>query len=420
MSLNRSTGWLAAWVVVLAAALPASAAQGIGDFQLFAPAETSTYGGRVRPNEGLFFNLDLLYWSIAAPEEQPVGFPNSNGRLVYYGALDANSALQFNTLSTGFLKQDWAEGERFEIGDRWGHYGWILGTLRVKSKSQSIVSSGVDMIFDDPVFGPNNRQLLEGYFLLPSGVSAPPDVPPEDQLLIDGTDPAVIRPLAVTFDDFQVRSKRELWGVEWMGTYRTHPHYYGGIFEFYYGVRYMEFDNQFSVQGLNDFDDTVDPPTISAGGALGDSDWVSSADNHIVGPQVAIRWFTQSGRWTLDASGRFLAGFNYQNMYLKGTLGSRLTPPGTEGRPLSMSPTSFTHAAHENEWSPTVEFRANLQYQLTRAIALRFGWTGMYIDGVARSPNIILYQVPNMGLNIDNNREGVFMHAVTGGVTVNY
>lgn len=433
MSLKRTTAWMAALTGVFLMALPASG-QGVADMQWFAPAETSTYGGGVRPNEGVFFTADYLRMSISASDGAPVGFP-SNGRQVWYGPYREDMAVQTNSISTESLSSEWHHGQRLEIGDRWGHHGWLLGGTWLKSHSQDIVASGVNMVWEDPPFGVESHKLLQGYYLIPTGGTYPPDVPVQDQILVGPVDdqvPAVLRDLPVTFDDLVVESRVDTWGIEWMYTYRMHPNLQGGFFEVYLGARYTEFDDMMSVTGENDVDDTDTDPLvalefITPGASLADSDWSTNAENNIVGPQVALRWFRTSDRWTLDASGRFFAGFNNQNIYQKGTLGTRLTPGFTyedpeegDGRPRLMSTTSFNHSSHASEWSPLVEFRVNLSYQLTRAVGIRAGWTGIWVDGIARADALNVYRVPDMGISMANNRQDVFMHGVNLGVLVNY
>lgn len=444
MSLNRTTTWMAALAGVCLTALPASA-QGLQDLQLFAPAEISSYGGGVRAKEGFFFSFDYLRWSTSAPDGVPIGYP-SNGREAWYGPNTGDSVVQTNTIDTGVFNQQWENGERFEIGDRWQHHGWMLGTLRLKSNSQEdIVANGVSMVWDDPPFGTQSRRRLQGYYLWPIGTPYPADVPPEDRIIVIGRDaddalPAVLRDLPVVFDDFLVENKNETWGVELMYSYRTHPLNHGGFLELYMGARYLEFNDLFSVDARNRIpgepEEVVEAgervPYWTPGASLADSFWATSADNHIVGPQVALRWFKTSERWTLDTSGRFVAGFNNQNIAQQGTLASRWTPgeiytsdldadpEEMQGRPLLMSKSSFRNSSHENEWSPIVELRVNLQYQLTRAISVRGGWTGMWIDGIARGSSVNVYRLPSMGIDLANNRQDVFLHGFNFGAQLNY
>ena len=73
MSLNRTKVWLTTWVLTF---LMGSSvlAQGVRDMSLFAPADLSTYGGGLRPREGLFFNADFLYWGITPPKRTSIPY----------------------------------------------------------------------------------------------------------------------------------------------------------------------------------------------------------------------------------------------------------------------------------------------------------------------------------------------------------
>jgi hypothetical protein len=135
------------------------------------------------------------------------------------------------------------------------------------------------------------------------------------------------------------------------------------------------------------------------------SRWELEAENHIVGPNVGVRYFKLAGRWMLNAEGRFLAGFNSQSIHLN----YQLVYPGTHG----------SAAEYQNEWSPLAELRVELRYLLTKAINLRVGWTGMWVDGIGRSPYMIDYILPEMRIVTTRNREDVFTHGLTFGLDIN-
>ena len=41
------------------------------------------------------------------------------------------------------------------------------------------------------------------------------------------------------------------------------------------------------------------------------------------------------------------------------------------------------------------------------------------MDGIARPSGIINYQVPDMGINVANNRQNVFVNGLTLGIDIN-
>ena len=158
----------------------------------------------------------------------------------------------------------------------------------------------------------------------------------------------------------------DTWSVELMHVCRTHQLHNGGFFEMFLGGRYLQFDDKIEDLGI-------------------------SAQNHIVGPQAGLRWFKKQGRWTFSTEGRGFAGLNVQNI--------RLAP-------------EFTNIY---EWTPLAEFRANATYQFTRAVSFKVGWSGIYMDGLARSAAMI----DNGQISTIQNRQSTFTHGLTLGISVN-
>ena len=163
-----------------------------------------------------------------------------------------------------------------------------------------------------------------------------------------------------------------------------------------------------------------------------DSWWDNRVENHIVGPQLGLRWYRKASRWTWSTEARFFSGFNQQNIKQQGLLGEGMNPQGVidavldddeEGvlKMSNMSATAFTHERRFHEWSPAAELRVDLKYQLTRSLSAGVGWTGIWIDGIARSTNTIDYMLGQdtaMGIN-DHNHEDLFAHGVSARVELN-
>ena len=169
----------------------------------------------------------------------------------------------------------------------------------------------------------------------------------------------------------------------------------GGNIDFYFGARYMAFNEDFNVTG--------------AGGVLIDqSFWNTTAGNNIIGPQIDARYFKQQGKWTFSTEGRFLAGLNIQNISQNGAF-AYTGNPGDNLKPLAWPGNSFESRATLDEFSPVAELRVDFRYMLTRYIDFRVGWTGMWMDGIARPSNMVEYSVPSMGINTANNSQNVFM-----------
>ena len=424
MLLNRMSRRLAIGILVLLIEAPAMA-QGIGDMQLFASPDLSPYGSGQQPRIGHFFTFDGLNWAISTPDVTTIGFPDLT-RIVFYGPDDDDAVVQSNTLDTSTLRNEYTQGNRIEFGSVGERHGWFLSTYRLHNQSQKIVASDVDMVFFDPEFGRDGNRLLEGIVDQEPDPDDPgdPDDPDDPGGTID-----ILRNLPLTADDVFIRNSVEHWSVELSGIHRFRPCHNGGNIECFYGVRYLEFDDVFQV------DARIQPPAegeeddgepeegeeapVIIPFILADSFWATEAENHVVGPQLGARWFKTHDRWTLSTEGRFMAGFNSQNIRQRGTIATEAQPPGDLFEPRLLSPTSFTHARHLQEFTPVVGLRVEAWYQLTRAISLRAGWSGLWMDNVARASNMILYEVPDMGLLPQNNSQDVLLHGWNLGVVVN-
>jgi len=407
---------------------------------LFAPADVSPYGNGIQPSEGYFFVFDGLHWSISTPAVATIGKPDFVRQDVYRSdpTQEAQPFNQASTHDTGQLTAAYTEGNRIEFGRVWGHRGWFFSGYRLNNQTQMIVTGTADVAFED--------------FDIATGIKAldglVENLDPDAQ---DPTDPTLsgtiteIRSLPVTFDELIMKNRVETWSVELMGMHRFHQLHHGGVFEVFAGARYLEFNESFDVNGLGDELTTTtgqqppgQQPPAQPGTQLApippilaDSVWNTIADNHIVGPQIGMRYFRRHNRWMISTEGRFLAGINFQNIRQSGVLGSRLTAPGTLDQPYLLGPADVDHTEFLDEWSPLVELRAELRYQLTRSISVRFGWTGFWVDGIARPSNMINYEiaVPNrrpnpvdyemMGILTENNQQSVFAQGFSIGLDVN-
>jgi hypothetical protein len=177
------------------------------------------------------------------------------------------------------------------------------------------------------------------------------------------------------------------------------------------GARYLDFEDTFIVRGY--------------GGILDTSCWNTEAFNRIIGPELGGRMWWTKGRWTLETDARFTAGYNRQNLRIQGELGENLKPSTTSGTlsvtglPYALNATGFTDHTYADEFTPIIEGRLNLKYQLTRNINLKVGGTMIWVDGVARACNSITYTMPSFLVNTNNNDQSVWMAGVNVGIEVN-
>ncbi|MBN2477132.1 MAG: BBP7 family outer membrane beta-barrel protein [Pirellulales bacterium] len=424
---NRIRSRLAAGVLMLLIAAPACA-QDLEWIQPFASADISSFGSGIQPKEGYFFVVDALHWSISKPNVTTIGKPNYVREAYRSDATaEATPFLQANTMDTGSLTSAFASGNRFEFGRVFGHRGWLFSGYFMHHQDQRITASSASILFEDHAIS-TGVNALDGFV--------------EN---LDPTDPTgattitELRPLPILFDDVAAKNLVDTWSVELMCLHRFHQLHRGGVIELFAGARYMQFDDSFGVTALGDevVDDGTQPQpgepavTVTPPAILADSVWDTLAENHIIGPQVGLRYCYQQSRWSLSTEGRFFAGFNSQNIHQRGTLGSRLAPPGAVDQPYLLSPIDIDHSEYINEWSPLAELRVEAKYQLTRAVTFRVGWTGFWMDGIARASNMISYEIaqpntrPNpvdfesMGILAGQNRQAVFGHGLAIGLEVN-
>jgi hypothetical protein len=424
MSLNRIRACAALGLLILLTATT-SYGEGPEGMQLFAPADVSTFGGRQEPNEGYFFQFDVLYWNISRPNVTPIGYPDLT-RKVYYGPTEQESRIQRNTLFTSDFKSGFSVGNRFEFGRIQDGNGWLASIWQLRDQELDYYYGQADIVFNDIPFG-SGQKLLQG-------------------AVGTGTDGfAVIKDLPVTLYNVTLSHSVDTWGGELMYIHRFLTRHEGGTFEFFAGARYLEFNDTFRVlTGSPASSPTSNPtpgttsslpssvtPTVTS--FLSDSMWQTSAQNHILGPQVGLRWFKQQGRWTLASESKLMAGFNMQNIYENVTLGPNLNPGNTSTTPIPntplwqpvvMGPSSPTYDTFTCEFSPAVELRLDAKYQITRYLNFRVGWTGFWTGGIARGDAVIDYTVNGntgkmMGIDLSRNTENLFINGINLGFDFN-
>ncbi|MCA9248977.1 MAG: BBP7 family outer membrane beta-barrel protein, partial [Planctomycetales bacterium] len=205
-----------------------------------------------------------------------------------------------------------------------------------------------------------------------------------------------------TFDQIKIRNQIDVSSVELMKSWRLEPFHNKTFFELYLGARYLSIEERFRFEG--------------AGGSLDGTVLHGNAQNHIVGPQVALRYEQRVGNWKINADGRFVAGFNVQNLSTSGSVGANVTPGGLN-QPFIFQPTTYRTDKTDNQFSPVAELRLDAAYAVTKSIAVKAGWTGMFVGRVARGSALIDYSLAEPGLL--SNAEPVFSNGVNFGIEVN-
>ncbi len=197
----------------------------------------------------------------------------------------------------------------------------------------------------------------------------------------------------IRFDRLYTRNTTETNGIELMKTHELDNSHMAvkeqhNRFAIAYGARFLTIDDTFSWEGQGD--------------VLGRSYAVTGIDNQIVGPQIRAMWSRQQGRVGFDLDGRCLFGYNIQDVSQTGGIGEGLNPGGVNSL-LFAQPTFFDYGRQENFFSPVAEMRAEVNYQLTSAFALKLGYTAIFADNITRASQVVNYRLPDMGF-----REGEF------------
>ncbi len=450
MSLNRIKFCLAAIFLLGSGGLTAFGQDHeLEGMQLFEGADVRPYGNPSQPRNGFFFSFDGLYWHTSTPRIASIGDPTAvvfsfksppnlvppqqvaydpNNTAPYYVwranflaivAAQSNPSQyltqEVNSLDTGDDSSIWKLGNRLEFGYIEDHHGFMVTTLNMNSQTTDFTRAGVDVVFNDPPQGPNAVHLLDAQIAgstqsLIANPNFPNGTTPPDLVITSGT-PLFGRP-AVLFNTAFVQYKSRLTGVEALYMYRPSELHDGGSLEFTLGARYLELKDQYWVD--------------ARGGILADSFWNTKSRNSIAGPEIGARWFMPLGRFALSAESRFTAGINSESINQDGILGSQLTPAarGANGvtnqsfAPLAYNGSAFNNAAHFTEFSPIIELRLEGHVQVTNMIAAKVGWTGMWINNVARAVDMVDYSLPTMGITTANdaNKQSVFVNGLTFGV----
>jgi hypothetical protein len=233
--------------------------------------------------------------------------------------------------------------------------------------------------------------------LFPSAATGPPDY--DDLVELPTAFRTVLVRNAATTNGVELMAMHTLDNRHWQAKYKN----YNKV-QLLYGVRYLRFRDNFVVD--------------ADGGVLGLSRWDTQIINNVVGPQLGLQWTQQRGRWSGTVNGRFTFGYNISNWDQDGFIGEDLTP-GAPNHPLYLRAHSFKYGRRDDDFSPIAEMRMEVAYHVTRSVALKAGWTGMYVGNIYRASTHIRYHIPNMGFLL-RDPEHVLINGVNGGIEFNY
>lgn len=377
---------------------------------------------------------------------------------------------QVNSLDTSVFQSDFTSGGRFEFGRMNGDRGWLVSSFNLGTQTQGFNTSDVSINFanapvgfvdiagpnivpgagqynntafrgdgydddldGDGVYGRNGRDrgTQTGAAFNPPADGIPDRENPGTLALPIDWDDAVRLP--TLYSNLRVENKTGVYGVEAMRLWRLDWSPRGGVWELFGGIRYLDIDDTFSVTGTVD---NLNPQY--AMNPLGDTRISTNAVNHILGGQFGSRWSKQTDRWQFSIETRFFAAANFQNVRQSGTFGSNnntvvptddgtgtntnVTPAFVPFRDEVVNmqlPHTFSSSFNGATFTPAGELRFNLKYQVFRKVYLQVGYTALYAGGIARASNMVVYQLPGLGINSANNDKGLFMNGINFGIVIN-
>ncbi|MDO4551577.1 MAG: BBP7 family outer membrane beta-barrel protein [Planctomycetia bacterium] len=392
----------------------------IRDAQLFESSIPNNYDGGVRANDGFFFTFNFLYWQLPSPDDGVVGDPAMDGNPVYWNTLatEPSEGTQSSIRSdwnSGSFEDVWKVGQKYTFGFMNEHWGWNCQIFTIGGSSH-VNGRNVQVGFNDP------GEFLHGYY----GRWETTD---EEEVLVPVRTEGTER-LGVNFPVANMYNKIETWGIEFNMIRRSHATSVG-IFELGVGVRYLKWDETFGFNGgaeveITEDEDGNETITYINRGVLDGSSWNTSSVNHLVGPQLALRWFRTTGRFSLDVTGKFIAAYNAQEIRQGGYLsnGVEFYEENFYHTQIPAGGMSVTSRKETYDvFSPAVELNVNMNFTITRKMAFQVGWTGLFMMDVARPMGMTDYTLSDdyiFGLKSGKNKEDIFVHGFNAGILFNY
>ncbi len=419
---------------------------------------------------------------------------------------------QTNQMNTSQFRADWETATEFTVGNMIGHHGWeVKGTVITPQKNDySGIYGGINIedpaVVDVSSYGANGNYYVwngKGATLIDpinsggsyqigrlwvirgmntTGQTGQEYTGNDNNANGGSQNNYILMPMPINYETFEMQSKVNTWSVEAMYNYRFHP-FRRGTLELLAGVRYTQFDGRFNFFGhantkntssysvtevkilekggtimqdgtaidnsSQEYDQYDYDATNSVGADLGYSDWNFEANNHIVGPQVGLRYTISNNRWRFTGEGKYFAGFNRQNLYGDGTLGLKamsgsesVSSQGAEGStnsglnmsetggvpmqaPLNTIANSFAYSKHHDVYTNGVEGKIEATWNWTQAVGFKVGYQMLYLDNIARASAINDYRINEDGSifgvkkDKDDYNFDQFVHGVMFTVMIN-
>ena len=279
----------------------------------------------------------------------------------------------------------------------------------IELSSEFFITDTTLIKIQDEITDDLDGDTLSGFFVVLADIDGDGTID-DDEIIGHGVDFDDLHTFNIRFDSFHVRNTTETQGIELMRTFELGNRHkmvknQGNQASIAYGARFLRLRDSFFFQGN--------------GGILGRTFAETSVENQIVGPQIRAKWSTQSGRWNLGVDGRFIFGYNVQDLEQVGAIGELLKPGALNSLAIGQ-PTAFAYGRQENDFSPVAELRADLSYQLTSSIAARLGYTAIFVDNITRASQKVVWALPNMGISPGHGQQEIFINGATFGFDLVY
>jgi hypothetical protein len=401
------------------------------DLQFFAPAaDIDTYGGDPVLRYGWFGSYNRMYIGVSRPDlypNNPLVNPSQTPIIVIGSTTDIGVVDIGQTYpeSSDLLDMTW--GNRWDLGymvDDVDHdHGWLFAYTHVDGPNwgNSVRQQRLNRVNEDD----------EG--LPPPTTTGGGGGGGQNQITVDDfVDPPSDRNNAGSFanggvgrerfyDITDTLNKAKLASVELNKIFRMDPLNHGGILEPFFGVRYIKFEDWFTRQWYQVYDDDGLSPTWPPGGPSSipilfedtttedRSVFNSLFTNQMIGGQLGLRWLKRVSRWNLSSEFRAFGMQNFQHQK-RGYEVERTIYDG-QGTGSEVNAILNFRATEDRHTTETVvgsDIRALAAFEVTRDIKLEAGVQFLgFFTGIGRGPDMR-----------ERNSEAVTMVGLTFGFEV--
>lgn len=378
---------------------------------------------------GLYFAYDAMYTSISAPDVSAIGSADAAGVYTTNGLPNPF----YNSFTTDLIDSDFEYGHRLEFGVLNDCGGWLASVL-LFDQDKGASAAGGQIQFSDPlgmllgyqdgdgdgIDDDRNGNKVHGRNGEDLGIPNPLFNPPvnNDPFMPDGMGglrydgiPDTTAPIdfgdlvtwVPVFDTLTVFNRTDIDGFQLVYA-KPHqgcrPCSSGSVAR--YGIRVMDLDDLYILNASGSFFDAVNIH--------------SDISNTIVGPSLGFNLCRRLGPWRFEGLLDATFGVNF----MRGEQVSEIATNATMNQqsansPVNLSPSAASSVKESEEFAPIIEWRVGVAYNLSRLLALRFGYTGMYVDGISRAGSATEYTLPSFGLGLDGD-DHLNFNAITFGL----